>query len=36
MTALPSLKQLQHLVALAQHLNFTKAAQSCFVHPIER
>lgn len=31
MTALPSLKQLQHLVALAQHLNFTKAAQSCFV-----
>ena len=31
MTALPSLKQLQYLVALAQHLNFTRAAQSCFV-----
>ncbi|MBS1227942.1 MAG: LysR family transcriptional regulator [Proteobacteria bacterium] len=31
MTALPSLKQLQYLVALAQQLNFTRAAQSCFV-----
>ena len=31
MTALPSLKQLQHLVALAQQLNFTKAAQDCCV-----
>ena len=31
MTALPSLKQLQYLVALAQHLNFTRAAESCFV-----
>jgi LysR family hydrogen peroxide-inducible transcriptional activator len=31
MVALPSLKQLQYLVALAQHLNFTRAAESCFV-----
>ena len=31
MIALPSLKQLQHLVALAQQLNFTKAAQDCCV-----
>ena len=31
MTPLPSLKQLQYLVALAQHLNFTRAAESCFV-----
>ena len=31
MTPLPSLKQLQYLVALAQQLNFTRAAQSCFV-----
>lgn len=31
MAALPSLKQLQYLVALAEHLNFTRAAESCFV-----
>lgn len=31
MTALPSLKQLQYLAALAEHLNFTRAAESCFV-----
>ena len=31
MTPLPSLKQLQYLVALAQQLNFTRAAESCFV-----
>ena len=31
MTPLPSLKQLHYLVALAQHLNFTRAAESCFV-----
>ncbi len=31
MTTLPSLKQLQYLVALAKHLNFTRAAESCFV-----
>ena len=31
MTPLPSLKQLQYLVAIAQHLNFTRAAESCFV-----
>ena len=31
MTALPTLKQLQYLVALAQQLNFTRAAESCFV-----
>lgn len=31
MTALPSLKQLQYLVALAEQLNFTRAAESCFV-----
>ena len=31
MTALPSLKQLHYLVALSAHLNFTRAAQSCFV-----
>jgi LysR family transcriptional regulator, hydrogen peroxide-inducible genes activator len=28
---LPSLKQLKYLIALAKHLNFTKAAQVCFV-----
>ena len=31
MTALPSPKQLHYLVALSEHLNFTRAAQSCFV-----
>ncbi|WP_301102601.1 hydrogen peroxide-inducible genes activator [Propionivibrio sp.] len=31
MTTLPSLKQLQYLVALSQQLNFTRAAESCFV-----
>lgn len=31
MTALPTLKQLQYLVALSDHLNFTRAAESCFV-----
>lgn len=31
MSALPSLKQLQYLVALSAQLNFTRAAESCFV-----
>ena len=31
MTALPSLKQLRYLVALSEQLNFTHAAESCFV-----
>ena len=31
MIVLPSLKQLQYLVALAEQLNFTRAAESCFV-----
>lgn len=31
MTALPTLKQLQYLVAVCVHLNFTRAAKSCFV-----
>jgi LysR family hydrogen peroxide-inducible transcriptional activator len=31
MTALPSLRQLRYLLALAEHLNFTKAAEVCFV-----
>ena len=31
MTTLPSLRQLSYLVALAQRLNFTQAAQDCFV-----
>ncbi len=31
MTALTSLKQLQYLVALSEQLNFTRAAESCFV-----
>ena len=31
MTALPSIKQLHYLVALSEQLNFTRAAQSCFV-----
>ncbi|MFZ4536314.1 LysR substrate-binding domain-containing protein [Propionivibrio sp.] len=31
MTALPSLKQLHYLVALSEQLNFTRAAESCFV-----
>jgi len=31
MIALPSLRQLGYLVALAQYLNFTRAAAACFV-----
>jgi LysR family hydrogen peroxide-inducible transcriptional activator len=31
MTTLTSLKQLHYLVALSEHLNFTRAAQACFV-----
>lgn len=31
MSALPSLKQLHYLVALSAQLNFTRAAESCFV-----
>ena len=31
MSALPTLKQLQYLVALSAHLNFTRAAEACFV-----
>lgn len=31
MAALPSLRQLQYLVALSEQLNFTRAAESCFV-----
>lgn len=31
MTALTSLKQLRYLVALSEQLNFTRAAESCFV-----
>ncbi len=31
MIALPSLKQLQYLVALSEELNFTRAAETCFV-----
>lgn len=31
MTAQPSLKQLHYLVAIAEQLNFTRAAESCFV-----
>ena len=31
MTPLPSLKQLQYFVALSEKLNFTRAAEACFV-----
>ncbi|MDR1277047.1 MAG: hydrogen peroxide-inducible genes activator [Candidatus Accumulibacter sp.] len=31
MSFLPSLKQLQYLIALSEHLNFNRAAQACFV-----
>ena len=31
MAALTSLKQLHYLVALSEHLNFTRAAEACFV-----
>jgi LysR family hydrogen peroxide-inducible transcriptional activator len=31
MRALPSLKQLRYLVALSEQLNFTRAAETCFV-----
>ena len=31
MSALPTIKQLQYLVALSAHLNFTRAAEACFV-----
>jgi len=30
-SALPTLKQLQYLVALSAQLNFTRAAEACFV-----
>jgi LysR family hydrogen peroxide-inducible transcriptional activator len=30
MSALPSLRQLRYLVALAEHRNFTRAAEACF------
>lgn len=31
MSALPSLRQLRYLVAVSDKLNFTQAAESCFV-----
>ena len=31
MAALPSLRQLRYLVAVGEYLNFTKAAEHCFV-----
>ena len=31
MTNLPSLRQLRYLLVLAEHLNFTRAAEACFV-----
>lgn len=31
MPALPSLRQLQYLIAVSEQLNFTRAAESCFV-----
>jgi LysR family transcriptional regulator, hydrogen peroxide-inducible genes activator len=31
MTTLPSMRQLRYLIAIGQHLNFTKAAEQCFV-----
>ncbi|MDR1367938.1 MAG: hydrogen peroxide-inducible genes activator [Candidatus Accumulibacter sp.] len=31
MSFLPSLKQLQYLIALSEHLNFNRAAEACFV-----
>ena len=31
MATLPSLRQLKYLIAIAQQLNFTKAAELCFV-----
>ena len=31
MTPLTSLRQLQYLIALSEHLNFTRAAEACFV-----
>ena len=31
MTALPTLKQLQYLIALSEQLSFTRAAEACFV-----
>jgi LysR family hydrogen peroxide-inducible transcriptional activator len=31
MSTLPSLRQLRYLVALSEHLNFTRAAAACFV-----
>ena len=31
MIALPSMRQLRYLIAVGQYLNFTKAAEHCFV-----
>ena len=31
MTPLPSIRQLHYLLTLSEHLNFTRAAEACFV-----